>query len=61
MLCNFIEITLRQGCSSVNLLHIFGTPSYSSIYEGLFLSVTDTGLRSIKSHSFQLRCKAITV
>ena len=23
LLCNFIEITLRHGCSSVNLLHIF--------------------------------------
>ena len=23
---NFIEITLRHGCSPVNLLHIFGTP-----------------------------------
>ena len=23
---NFIEITLRPGCSRVNLLHIFGTP-----------------------------------
>ena len=25
-LCNFIEITLRHGCSPVNLLHIFRTP-----------------------------------
>ena len=24
--CYFIEITLRDGCSSVNLLHIFRTP-----------------------------------
>ena len=24
--CNFIEITLRLGCSPVNLLHIFRTP-----------------------------------
>ena len=23
---NFIEITLRDGCSSLNLLHIFSTP-----------------------------------
>ena len=23
--CNFIEITLRHGCSPLNLLHIFGT------------------------------------
>ena len=26
LLCNFIEITLRHGCSSVSLLHIFRTP-----------------------------------
>ena len=25
LLCNFIEITLRHGCSTVNLLHIFRT------------------------------------
>ena len=25
LLCNFIEITLRHGCSPVNLLHIFET------------------------------------
>ena len=26
LLCNFTEITLRNGCSPVNLLHIFRTP-----------------------------------
>ena len=26
LLCNFIEIALRHGCSHVNLLHIFRTP-----------------------------------
>ena len=26
LLCNFTEITLRHGCSPVNLLHIFRTP-----------------------------------
>ena len=25
LLCNFIEITLRHGCSPINLLHIFRT------------------------------------
>ena len=25
LLCNFVEITLRHGCSPVNLLHIFRT------------------------------------
>ena len=26
LFCNFIKITLRHGCSPVNLLHIFRTP-----------------------------------
>ena len=26
LLCNFIEIALRHGCSPLNLLHIFRTP-----------------------------------
>ena len=26
LLCNFIEIALRRGCSPANLLHIFRTP-----------------------------------
>ena len=27
---HFIEITLRHGCSPVNLMHIFGTPFYKT-------------------------------
>ena len=26
LICNFLEITLRHGCSPANLLHIFRTP-----------------------------------
>ena len=37
LLCNFIEITLRQGCSPVNLLHIFRTPYPKSTSRGLLL------------------------
>ena len=29
MLCKFIEITLRRGCSPVNLLYIYRTPFYN--------------------------------
>ena len=36
MLCNFIEITLRHGCSPVNLLHIFKTPVPRKALEGCF-------------------------
>ena len=37
LLCNFIEITLRYGCSPVNLLHIFRTPFYKNTSGGLLL------------------------
>ena len=35
---NFIEITLRRGCSRVNLLHIFRAPFPKNASEGLFLA-----------------------
>ena len=37
LLCNFIEITLRQGCSPVNLLHIFRTEQVSWVDALTFL------------------------
>ena len=37
LLCNFIKITLRYGCSPVNLLHIFRTPFYKNTYGELLL------------------------
>ena len=38
LLCNFIKITLRHGCSPVNLLHIFRTPFTKNISGGCFWS-----------------------
>ena len=38
-LCNFIEITIRLGCSPVNLLHIFSTPFSKNTSEWLLLIV----------------------
>ena len=35
---NFIEITLRHGCSPVNLLHIFRTPFLKNTSRWLLLS-----------------------
>ena len=35
----FIKITLRHGCSPVNLLHIFRTPFPKNISEGLLLLI----------------------
>ena len=37
LLCNFIEITLRHGCSPVNLPHIFRTPFSKNTSEWLLL------------------------
>ena len=39
LLCNFIEITLRHGCSPVNLLYIFRTPFRKSTCGGLLLAM----------------------
>ena len=39
LLCNFVEITLRHGCSPLNLLHIFRTPFYKNTSGRLLLSL----------------------
>ena len=38
LLCNFFEITLRDGCSPANLLHIFRTPLTRKTSERLLLN-----------------------
>ena len=40
MLCNFIEITLRHGCSPINLLQIFRTPFPTKTSGGLLLFIS---------------------
>ena len=45
LLCNFIEITLRHGCSPVNWLHIFRTPYYRNISGGLPLEIYCKGYK----------------
>ena len=40
LLCIFIEMTLRHGCSSVNLLHVFRTP-FTKNTSGRLLLHTD--------------------
>ena len=47
LLCNFIEIALRYGCSPVNLLHIFRTP---------FLKKTSGRLVLIGEYAKNERC-----
>ena len=38
LLCNFIEIALRHGCSPANLLHIFRTPFSKNTSGGVLLN-----------------------
>ena len=40
VLCNFIETTLRYGCSPVNLLHIFRTPFLENTSWSLLLKLS---------------------
>ena len=46
LLCNFIEITLRHGCSPVNLLHIFRRPFYKNTSGGLLLKFLQLPMHS---------------
>ena len=39
LLCNFVEIALRHGCSPVNLLHFFRTPFRKNTSGGMFLNI----------------------
>ena len=38
---NVTEILLRQACSRVNLLHIFGTAFFKNTYRGLLLNIVE--------------------
>ena len=42
LLCNFIEFTLRHGCSPVNLLHNFRTPLPKNTSGRLLLKIQPT-------------------
>ena len=39
LLCNFIEVPLRHGCSPVNLLHNFRKPFFKNTSEDLLLEL----------------------
>ena len=41
LLCNFIEIALRHGCSTVNVLHIFRTPFPQNSFGGIWILLLD--------------------
>ena len=48
LLCKFIEIALRHGCSPVNLLHVFRTPFPRNTSEWLLLYFHKLCLWSLK-------------
>ena len=48
LLCNFIEITLRHGCSPLDLMHIFRTLFYKSSSSGLFLAFVPNARKYVK-------------
>ena len=54
LLCNFIKIKLRHGCSPVNLLHIFRTPFPKNTSGWLLLIV----VLKIVSHLLMLKVRS---
>ena len=56
--CNLIEITLRHGCSPVNLLHILKTPFSKNTSGRLLLKFVHEDSPDIVNDVFQLRQNA---
>ena len=52
LLCNLTEITLRHGCSPVNMLHIFRTPFSKNTSEWLLLP--NIYVENFKEHGNQV-------
>ena len=52
--CNFIEITLRHGCSPVNLLHIFRAPFPKNTSGWLLLKLALDQCKSSSECAFQV-------
>ena len=48
LICNFIEITLRHGCSPVNLLHIFRTHLTKNISGWLLLYLINYPVNNVR-------------
>ena len=53
LFCNFIEITLRHECSSVNLLHIFRTRFPQNTSGGLLLRNSVNQITKLSEHNFK--------
>ena len=59
LLCNFIEITLRLGCSPVNLLHIFRTLFSKNTSQWLLLDIGEKVIQRCRSFFFVIGTVAI--
>ena len=58
--CHFIGITLRHGCSPVNLQHIFRTPFPKNASEWLLLKSELKNLLRLSNNFFKMVCFQIT-
>ena len=58
---NFIEITLRHGCSPVNLLQIFGTPLEGCFYTAFHCQYSPGSKRDEIQSSTQFNSKCLTL
>ena len=59
-LCNFMEITIRHGCSPVKLLYIFRTPFYNNT-SGRLLLIADSASRNFRDASEWLLTKYVFI
>ena len=59
--CNFIEITLRHGCSPVNLLHIFRTPFPRNTSGWLLLKLCKDVLCKILNSASKFKVQAFLI
>ena len=60
-LCNFLEITLQHGCSSVNLLHISRTLFLKNTFAGLLLQFSFVSKASFQLQILSFYCPIYTI
>ena len=61
LLCSFIEITLRHGCSPLNLLHIFRATFLRNTSEWLLLKIVKCEVVNVEFLSRDLPLKNIEI
>ena len=58
LLCNFIEISLRHGCSPVNLLHVFRTTFFKDTSGWLLYKIQEqhSSMNTAKTETYCVDC-----